>query len=252
MLDQVIPGGLFALLLVLCRIGAAAMLLPGIGDVALGPRFRLMLAAGLSLVVVPVAGPLPGIPDSVPAMLLLVAGELAVGALLGLTVRLIASALHVAGTVIAMQTGLASAMVFDVTAGQAGALTAGFLSMVGVLFLFATDLHHPMLAALSHSYRVFPPGVLPPVDDAVLLVARTAGDAFNLGIRVAAPFLVFGVVFNLALGILNRLMPQLPVFFVALPLQISLGLLLLAASLGSGLMVYGEAMRDLLRGLTGG
>jgi flagellar biosynthetic protein FliR len=79
------------------------------------------------------------------------------------------------------------------------------------------------------------------------LVAFT--DAFRIGVQIAAPLIVFGLVFNLALGVLSRLMPQAQIFFIAQPTTILVGLAIFAATLGGGLMVWSDYARDFALGL---
>ena len=107
------------------------------------------------------------------------------------------------------------------------------LTMLGITLFFATDMHHLVIAALNDSYNLFQPGEVPATGDAAALITRTVSGAFRIGIQLSAPFLVFGLLFNIGLGVLSRLMPQMQVFFVALPLSILLGLLFLVLVLGA-------------------
>jgi flagellar biosynthetic protein FliR len=159
--------------------------------------------------------------------------ELMIGAVLGLTARLAISALQVAGFVIAQQLGLGFVTAVDPTQNQQGVLIGNFLSMLGITLIFATDLHHLIIAAMNDSYAIFRPGELPLVGDAANHITRVIATAFRIGIQLSAPFLVFGLLFNLGLGVLSRLMPQMQVFFIGLPLSILLGLLLMLLVIGA-------------------
>jgi flagellar biosynthetic protein FliR len=159
--------------------------------------------------------------------------EVLIGAVLGLTARLTISALEVAGSVIAQQLGLGFVTAVDPTQGEQGVLVGNFLTMLAITLFFATDMHHLVIAALNDSYSLFEPGEVPATGDIAALVTKTVSGAFKIGIQLSAPFLVFGLLFNLGLGVLSRLMPQMQVFFVALPLSILLGLLFLLLLLGS-------------------
>jgi len=102
-----------------------------------------------------------------------------------------------------------------------------------------------VIAALHDSYRLFAPGELPMVEDVAALITRIVAGAFRVGIQLAGPFLVFGLVFNLALGILSRLMPQMQVFFVGVPLSIMIGFLILVLVVGAmmgGFLTYVEGV----------
>ena len=114
---------------------------------------------------------------------------------------------------------------------------------------FATDMHHLVIAALNDSYSLFEPGEVPSTSDVAALMTKTISGAFRIGIQLSAPFLVFGLLFNLGLGVLSRLMPQMQVFFVALPLSILVGLLFLVLALGSMMGLFldyaGGVLHDL-------
>jgi flagellar biosynthetic protein FliR len=140
----------------------------------------------------------------------------------------------VAGAIIAFQTGLSSAMAADPTqVGVQGAVFGSFLSFLGMVLIFATDLHHMALAATYDSYMVFPLDAPLMFDDAAQLAIRTVASAFSIGVQMSAPFIVFGLVFNLGAGILARLMPAMQVFFVLMPANIVIGLVLFALLLTS-------------------
>ncbi|MGB6550867.1 MAG: flagellar biosynthetic protein FliR, partial [Xanthobacteraceae bacterium] len=108
-----------------------------------------------------------------------------------------------------------------------------FLTMLGITLFFAPDLHYLVIAALNDSYTIFAPGEVPSTGDVAALMTKTVSGAFSIGIQLSAPFLAFGLLFNLGLGVLSRLMPQMQVFFIALPLSILIGFLFLILVLGS-------------------
>jgi flagellar biosynthetic protein FliR len=110
--------------------------------------------------------------------------------------------------------------------------------MLGVTLFFATDMHHLIIFALNDSYTLFEPGELPASGDVAALVTKTVAGAFRIGIQLSAPFLVFGLLFNLGLGLLSRMMPQMQVFFVALPLSILLGFLFMVLVIGSMMGIF--------------
>ena len=123
--------------------------------------------------------------------------EILIGATLGITARLTISALEVAGSVIAQQLGLGFVTAVDPTEGTQGLLVGNFLTMLGITLFFATDMHHLVIAALNDSYDLFAPGEMPATGDAAALITRTVSGAFRIGIQLSAPFLVFGLVFNI-------------------------------------------------------
>jgi flagellar biosynthetic protein FliR len=184
------------------------------------------------------------------ALLVLMVYEILIGVVLGATARVTLAALQVAGAVIAQQLGLGFVTTIDPTQGQQGVLIGNFLTLLGVTMLFATDSHHLVIAALNDSYSIFRPGEVVPSGDVAELATRAFTAAFKIGMQLAAPFLVFGLVFNIGLGVLARLMPQMQVYFVGVPLSIVSGFLIfgvvLAAMMGTFLDYFIGVMHQLI------
>lgn len=223
-----LPQTAFAFVLIFARTGAMAMALPGIGDRTVPPRIRLVFALALSLVLFPlVNAAFPPLPTSINAMIAAIVRELIIGIAIGFAVRLIISAIWVAGTAIAFQTGLAFAQNVDPSQGVQSTLFGSFFSVLSVALIFATDLHFMLLSAMHDSYLLFQPGASLPAGDFAQVALSKISDAFKVAIQLAAPFLVFGLIFYLGVGILTRLIPQVQVFFLAMPANILLGLILM-------------------------
>ncbi|MBU1306544.1 MAG: flagellar type III secretion system protein FliR [Alphaproteobacteria bacterium] len=225
-----LPNTAFIYMLLFARIGAILMLMPALGENMIPARMRLSFALAFTLVVYPLlADKLPTMPEDIMGIVGLIFHELAIGMILGAIARLTVMATQVAGAVIAFQTGLSSAMAADPTqTGVQGAVFGSFLSFLGMVLIFATDLHHMALAATYDSYMAFPLDAPLMFNDAAQLALRTVASAFTIGIQMSAPFIVFGLVFNLGAGILARLMPAMQVFFVLMPANILVGLVLFA------------------------
>jgi len=168
---------------------------------------------------------------------------------LGMTARLTIAALQVTGSVVAQQLGLGFVTAVDPTQGQQGVILGNFLTILGIALLFATNLHHLVIAALDDSYTLFVPGEVPLTGDMAALMTRTLAGAFRVGVQLSAPFLVFGLLFNLGLGLLSRLMPQMQVFFVGMPLSILAGLMMLFLLLSAMMGTYMGSVESVLRDL---
>ncbi|MFL5001393.1 MAG: flagellar biosynthetic protein FliR, partial [Xanthobacteraceae bacterium] len=182
-------------------------------------------------------------------VLLLLGQELFIGVVLGLTARLTISALQVAGSVVAQQLGLGFVTAVDPTQGQQGLILGNFLTILGIALIFATDLHYYVIAALHDSYALFRPGEMPLAGDVAALLTRTVAAAFRIGIQLSGPFLVFGLLFNVGLGVLSRLMPQMQVFFVGMPLSILLGFVALLLVIGAMMSTFLGYLEGVLREL---
>jgi len=253
-LEQLLPANLFAALLIFCRIGAAMMLLPGFGEVYVPQRYRLLLALVMAGLLTPVLSPiLPALPASPAQVMIMVLGEITVGVFIGTLARMMVAALETAGMIVSLQLGLSAATMFNPLADQNGSpLPAAFYGMLGIVLIFLTDLDHLMLRSAVDSYGLFRPGALPPLGDLAGTVVRFAAGSFQLAFEMAAPFIIVGLVFFVALGIIARLVPQLQVLFIAQPLQILGGLVLFAVVLVSGMRFFLEAFNQQLAFLAGG
>ncbi len=228
MYPEILASEAFAYLLVFTRIGAMIMLMPGLGERMIPARMRLVLALAISFLIYSLVGEvLPSMPTSPFALAGLIIGEVVVGLMIGAIARMLLSALHVAGSVLAVQTGLAAAQQFDPTQGSQGALMAGFLTLMGITLIMVTDLHHLLIGAMDSSYRLFPPGGTLPVADMAETARNVVTRSFAIGLQLAAPFMVYGLIFYIGVGIISRLMPALQIFFIAMPLNIMAGFVIM-------------------------
>ena len=246
-----LPALAAAFMLVFARIGAMVMLMPGLGESDIPVRIKLSIALLLTLIILPLHRQAYHIDmQSLTSLLVLMMYEIFIGILLGATARVTLAALQVAGAVIAQQMGLGFVTSVDPTQGEQGVLVGNFLTMLGVTLIFATDSDHLVIAALNDSYAIFSPGDTMSSGDVAALAARAFGAAFRIGLQLSAPFLVFGLVFNIGLGVLARLMPQMQVYFVGVPLAILAGFLILAlviaAMMGTFLDYFIGVMHDMM------
>ena len=248
---SLLPALAAAFMLAFARVGAMVMLLPGLGESNIPVRVKLSIALLLTLIVLPLHRQAYHVDmTSMTSLLVLMVHEIVIGIILGATARVTLSALQVAGSIIAQQVGLGFVTSVDPTQGQQGVLIGNFLTLLGVTMLFATDSHHLVIAALSDSYKVFSPGETMSSGDVASLATQAFTAAFKIGLQLSAPFLVFGLVFNIGLGVLARLMPQMQVYFVGVPLSIFAGFLILAlvlaAMMGTFLDYFVRVMHDMM------
>ncbi len=246
LLPGIAPGLAAAYLLTFARVGTLIMLMPGIGEQTVSPRLRLAFALLVALVLFPTVRPLLGGGEAFagPRLIGLLFGETLIGLVLGLTVRMVVAALQTAGLIASQQLGLSYAMTVDPAMGGQQAALGTFLSLLGIALVLATDLHHLALEAIGQSYRLLPPDGVPDLGAAAQLALKAMARGFTLAVQISAPFIAFGILFNLGLGVLSRMMPQLQVFFLAVPASVLIGMLLLAGVLG---VIMGVFLDDLGR-----
>ncbi len=248
-----LPAWGFGLVLVFSRIGAACTMLPGIGEAELPATVRVGFTLVLTALLLPVLAPLlPPVPPAPWVLFGMVAAEIVTGLWLGWLVRLVVQTLPVAGQFVASMIGLSSTVQPDPDLGPQSTALARMFSLAVPVVVLGTGLHALPLAALAGSYHLIAPGALLPVADSTQGVVTAVGEAFALSLRLAAPFILAGLLWQGALGLLAMLVPNLQVFAAAMPGQILAGLALLFL-LGAGMVSVwqGELSRQfaLLPGL---
>jgi flagellar biosynthetic protein FliR len=244
-LTELLQLNIFAFFLIFARLGAAISFMPGFSASYVSVRIRLGIALAISFAVMPALAPnLPVMPASVTQLGVIFAGEVIVGSFIGILGRILIGALQTAGTIIALASAMANALVQDPVAEQQSSTVSGFLLTLGVILVFVTDLHHLMIRAAIATYDVFEPGNLLPAGDFAILMARSVADSFLLGVQLASPAIVIGLTYYIGLGLLGRLMPQLPVFFFGLPVQVSLQLWVLTATVSGIMLVWARKFQD--------
>lgn len=214
--------------LVFLRVGAALFLMPAFGDQAVPQRIRLILALAFTAVVA------PAVSDSmaeVPGTLRPAAVEVLVGLAIGIGMRLFIFALQVAASIIAQVSSLSQ--LFGGSTPEPQPAIGNLLTMASLALAVLAGLHVKAASLLILSYRALPPGRFPDAADMADWGLLQVGHSFTLAFALAAPFVIASVVYNVALGIISKAMPQLSVILVGAPVltAASLVLMLLAVPL---------------------
>ncbi|MBR0649321.1 flagellar biosynthetic protein FliR [Roseomonas terrae] len=247
-----LPALAFHAALLFARLGAAAMLLPGLGEQEVPAPIRLGLGLGLVVLLLPaLAAGLPAAPDDAGQAVRLIGLEVVVGLWLGGLARLVTLAMAMAGQAVALLLGLAQALVPDPELGGLGTATGRLFSLAAAVLVLASGLYAIPLRALVESYALLPVGEPFPAGAGAEAMAVAASDSLALALRLAAPFVLAAVVINVALGLLTRIAPQVQVYFIAVPGQVLAGLALLALILPALLGAFGEAAREAFLSLPG-
>lgn len=238
-LNEFLTVSIFAFTLTFTRVGTAMMLMPGTGDSFVSPQVRLHIAAAVSLMLFPLA--IPYLPDPVPdtvGLFVLISMEFMIGMFFGMIARTLIAALDTAGMAISLSAGLANGQLFNPTIASQGSIMGAFLSVTGAVLIFATNLHHLLFMGIMESYELFPIGALPDIGSMADLMARVVSTSFAVGIKLAAPFIVFTILVYTGMGVLARVMPQIQVLILALPLQILVSITLLMVVLSAGMFYW--------------
>lgn len=249
---QTTEEGVWVVAGIFARVGAACSILPGVGERAVPMRFRLGLAVAITILLAPLIGELiPQAPTTPIALTMVLAGEAAVGLVIGLAFRLLVFALQTAGFVAAQSISVAQMFGAGV-APEPEPTIATLLSMAGIVLLMMAGMHVRVVSALAELYSVFPFGRMPPSEDLAEWGIRQVSRTFSLGVSLAAPFVAVGFAYNIALGALNRAMPQLLVALVGVPFLVWIGVLVLYQAVPSIFASWGGAMDELIRDPLGG
>jgi flagellar biosynthetic protein FliR len=242
----------FALVLVLARVGATFALLPGLGESTVPAVVKAGMVLTLTILLLPIVEPiLPPRPESDVALALMVLTELANGLWFGWLARILTTSLPLAGQFIADFAGLANVLQ---PSPDLGAQTTAISRMYDVAvpaLILSTGLYRLLLSSLTGFYQLIPPGSLAWVPDSAAMTVTVVAESFNLALRLAAPFILASVAWHVGIGLIARLVPRLQIYFVALPGQIGLGLLLLAAVAAPTIGAWLEAMHTDLGMLPG-
>ena len=240
-LEQFLPIQVFAFLLVFSRLAGTLMLLPGLGEAYVPPRVRLLFALLLSIIVAPlVSAILPPEPGNIFLLFKLILAEIVIGIYIGIVARMLLLTLDSVGRFIALTIGMSNAEVFNPSISTQASLPGLLLTTMGVLILFSTNMHHVLIMGISESYTAFPVGVFLPTGDMAFVLARVLADSFSLALQISAPFIVLSLAFFMGLGMLARLMPQLQIFFISLPVQLAGGVFVFSAVLSGLFTVFIE------------
>ncbi|MDY2830311.1 MAG: flagellar biosynthetic protein FliR [Alphaproteobacteria bacterium] len=219
---------LYNYLMIFLRIGTVFMLMPGFSASYVNAQIRLVLALALSLVVMPIVTPLlPQEPTEFSIMLQYILREITIGIFLGIIMQVLFFSLNFAGSIASQAIGFANAQIFDPAFQTQTMLIETFLSIIAVTFIFITNTHHLMIEALIDSYHLFSPNVAPIWEDFSAHMTQTISRSFAFGFKLGSPFIAVTIIFYSGMGLVSRLMPQLNIFFLSLPLQIYLGVGLL-------------------------
>lgn len=231
-----------AAFLAFCRVGACFMLMPGLSSMRVAMHVRLFVALAVTWAllahlwdaILPVTG------RAVDGLILVIASELLIGATIGIVTRLYMLALQFAGSVIAMTGGFGGMAGSAIEEQEPQAALTAIITLCALMVLFALDFHHEIVKALVASYQVAPPGGLFSPQGALIDVADTVSASFYLTLRLASPFIAYAILANLAIGFLNKLTPQIPVYFISMPFVIAGALILMYFGIGMLLSLFAD------------
>jgi flagellar biosynthetic protein FliR len=226
---EIMTVKLLGFALVLTRISAFFIVLPVFGWKSIPVRIKVaitMLISIFFLMITPLS--VDATKVSTLETILLMANEATYGLALGLIVTVVFSAVKFSGRVIERQMGMAMAQILDPLTGERTQPLGNLLEMIFVILFLAANGHHSFLLIISRSYETFPIGSTPTIPVLAGGVTKASSTMLLLGLRLAAPILTAFLLLMVALAVLARIVPEMNILFISLPLRVGLGLLMAA------------------------
>lgn len=246
--EALITGGML-----FCRLGACFMLLPGISSERLPPTLRLFSALTVTLVLYPVLKDtfIDAVRESGSQQLLLAGSESLKGLYLGFMVRLFYLGLEFSALTMANCAGYGSIFSHAIDDNHATGPFSELMTLTAVVLFFSTDLHIAVISMLCDSYTSMPAGsgISSPID--MVELTSEFSRSFTLALRLSAPFIIVSITLNLAFGLLNKLVPQIPVYFISVPFSMAAGLFILLRSENIITRLFTGAIGDMIGRLAG-
>lgn len=226
-----------------CRVGGCFLLMPGLASVRVPVQIRLFVAiAATGALLVHLWDQILPLIDRRPQILApMIVSELMIGALIGLMARLYMMALQFIGAGVAMLIGYGGMAGPGIEEAEPQAALASIISFSALLLLFVFDFHHEIVRALVASYTVAPLNVFFNPQAALVDIADTLSEAFFMVLRLGSPFVAYAILVNLTIGFVNKLVPQIPVYFISLPFVIAGGLIIIYFGAGSMLALFADS-----------
>jgi len=225
-----------------CRIGGCFLIMPGLSSARVPVQVRLFVAvaATFALLVHLWDHIVPFIDRRPQVLAPMIVSELMIGGLIGGLARLYVLALHFIGSAIAMLIGYGGMGGTAIEENEPQAALASIISFSALLLLFVFDFHHEIIKALVTSYEVAPLNTFFNPRAALVDVTDTLSESFLLVLRLGSPFVAYAILVNLTIGFVNKLVPQIPVYFISLPFVIAGGLIIFYFAIGTMISLFAD------------
>ncbi|SFS87598.1 flagellar biosynthetic protein FliR [Sulfitobacter marinus] len=238
-LQALLGDSFWHIFIVFLRVGAVVSVMPAFGESIIPTRVKIIVAIAFTLIVAPAVSVTPS-PNNIGTYVGQALAETTNGLMLGIGLRMFILALQTAGSIAAQSTSLSQIL------GGAASEPVPAMGYILVFAAFAlavtTGLHVKAAQLMIFSYQMLPLGVFPNAADLSMWGVHQISLAFSLAFTLAAPFVVLSLLYNLALGVINKAMPQLMVAFVGAPLITAGGLFILCIATPVLLQTWLEAL----------
>ena len=236
-------------ILVFIRIISIVVMIPVFGDKVVPSTVKWGLSLFMALLLFPLvrAGITPPGDSQIIPLLLRIAGEILIGVSIGFAARLIFAGVQLAGEMLGIQIGFSIANVLDPSSNIEISLLAEFQYMLSLLLFMSVDAHHIFIKAIAESYQIIHPLNVHFSGELLQVIVRLSRDLFVIAVKISAPVMAVLLFTNVALGVVARTVPQMNIFVVSFPLQISVGFLFI----GLTAPIFAQLLQRFFLGLTG-
>jgi flagellar biosynthesis protein FliR len=243
----IISDPILVLILAFCRIGGCLLTIPGLSSARVPVQSRILLAAALAIALAPLVWPDTAsiLKDDAAILMRYIFFESVIGLFTGLSVRFYMLALGFGAAAIGAAIGFQGLQGPGIDELEPQAALVTLITMAALTLMFTLDFHHDVIRAVAGSYRMMPVGQMPDAERFLANLLDVLTDSFLIVLRLSSPFLAYALAVNLLLGLLNKLSPQIPVYFVSLPFVLTAGLLLLYFAIPALLSQFAEGYADL-------
>jgi flagellar biosynthetic protein FliR len=247
-LDIAVPQ-IIGFMLVVARLSGLFLIAPVFSSQRIPPRIKIMALLAFAATLTPVIAPSTReLPTGVFDLVVAIGIESIIGLAIGFSVAIVFSAVQVAASFIDTSIGFAMANMIDPLNNAQGAVLGSFYSLMATLTFLAVNGHHWMLAGFKRSFDVIPLGAMPDIQQMSSNLFAAFGQLFAMAFQIAAPVLMTLLLVDLVLGIVSRVVPQMNVFFVGVPLKIGVGLVAILLTLPSFAAFLEQRVSDVVAG----
>lgn len=236
-------------MLVVARLSGLFLIAPVFSSPMIPPRLKLMALLVLAATLTPIVAPIsPDTPTSIVPLLVSIVTETIIGFSIGFSVAIVFAAVQLGASLIDTSIGFSMANIIDPINNAQGAVLGSFYSMVATLAFLSVNGHHWLLAGFKRSFSIVPLGVVPDVEQMMANLFTTFAALFAMAFQIAAPVLITLLLVDVVLGIVSRVVPQMNVFFVGIPLKIGVGLVAVIVSLPAFTGFLEQRVSDIVAG----
>jgi len=243
-------GTVLALFLVFCRIGGCVLALPGFSSARVPEQLRVFIAGALSIAVMPLLWDTvyPAVHTGSATYIGLIFSESLIGVMYGMLARIYTLGMQFAASIMAMMVGYTQPGSTDIIEDTSENSLSAFVTFAGIMILFIMDFHHIVFRALIDSYTTMPFGGLMQLRSTLITFTDTLEQTTYIMLRLSSPYLIYGLIFNISIGFINKLAPQIPVYFISTPYLLMGGLFLLYFSIAALISQFAQSFGSIFVG----